>query len=412
MAATKYIFRPGTARAPGGGVAMTNPSGAIKGPTPQPTLASQTLGPNGEPIHTPSAAGTPSTAPASTVTHDRLVERSLSAALAAIEIYNKPSLAYREEAFAVLIVNAWELLLKAKLLKDADNRIESILAVNNEGKLKFSRTAKVPLTIDVLNASLKVRLPGPVAENIKALVEIRDSAVHLCCENDEALTYMVFTLAAASLKNYARLMLDWFGRSLKQYNFFVLPLAFAYNFRTLDALELDRRPDAIRQMIEAITKTQSGLDDPDGYSFVCEIRTEVRAAPKFADGADYTTAIDPKAGPGSTAHVRLQAVIDKYPLTYKELMDKVRWQMPRVRPAQVDHLLRTKVKGNPKLSAYNFRSKAHERRHTETGVLPKDIAVLYNEDVVRVVLSAFGAVDRPAGTLPRVAGKPLPFVPE
>jgi Domain of unknown function (DUF3644) len=44
----------------------------------------------------------------------QLAEKSMAADLAAIEIYNKPNFVYREESFSILI-NAWELLLKAKL---------------------------------------------------------------------------------------------------------------------------------------------------------------------------------------------------------------------------------------------------------------------------------------------------------
>jgi hypothetical protein len=33
--------------------------------------------------------------------------------VAAIEIYNKPRFEYRDEVFAILLLNAWELLLKA-----------------------------------------------------------------------------------------------------------------------------------------------------------------------------------------------------------------------------------------------------------------------------------------------------------
>ncbi len=50
--------------------------------------------------------------------YKRLLDKSIAAALAAIEVYNKPHFRYREESFVVLLVNAWELLLKAKLLKD------------------------------------------------------------------------------------------------------------------------------------------------------------------------------------------------------------------------------------------------------------------------------------------------------
>ena len=46
--------------------------------------------------------------------------------LSAIEIYNKPDFKYREETFAILAINSWELLLKARLLKLNSYRINSI----------------------------------------------------------------------------------------------------------------------------------------------------------------------------------------------------------------------------------------------------------------------------------------------
>ena len=45
---------------------------------------------------------------------NRLLEKSLSAALLGIELYNKPNIEYREESFAIFIINAYELLFKAK----------------------------------------------------------------------------------------------------------------------------------------------------------------------------------------------------------------------------------------------------------------------------------------------------------
>lgn len=48
------------------------------------------------------------------------------AAVAAIEVYNKPAFAYREEAFALLMTNAWELLLKAKWVMDHSDAEESL----------------------------------------------------------------------------------------------------------------------------------------------------------------------------------------------------------------------------------------------------------------------------------------------
>ena len=45
-----------------------------------------------------------------------LLDRTVLAMVAAIEIYNKPGFPYRNESFTILAINGWELLLKAKWL--------------------------------------------------------------------------------------------------------------------------------------------------------------------------------------------------------------------------------------------------------------------------------------------------------
>lgn len=48
---------------------------------------------------------------------DLLRKKSIEAFLLAIEIYNKPTIKYRVEGFALFAINAWELMLKAYLIK-------------------------------------------------------------------------------------------------------------------------------------------------------------------------------------------------------------------------------------------------------------------------------------------------------
>ena len=56
----------------------------------------------------------------------RLLQNAEAALISAIEIYNKPTFAYREETFAILALNAWELLLKAKLLEIKGNKLSCL----------------------------------------------------------------------------------------------------------------------------------------------------------------------------------------------------------------------------------------------------------------------------------------------
>ncbi len=52
----------------------------------------------------------------------KLLENSIEAYILALETINRLSIKYRMETFTYLICNAWELMLKAKIIQDAGNR--------------------------------------------------------------------------------------------------------------------------------------------------------------------------------------------------------------------------------------------------------------------------------------------------
>ena len=52
----------------------------------------------------------------------RFLQKAEAALLSSIEVYNQPTFAYREETFSILALNAWELLVKGKLLAEHGNK--------------------------------------------------------------------------------------------------------------------------------------------------------------------------------------------------------------------------------------------------------------------------------------------------
>ena len=74
---------------------------------------------------------------------DRLYTKSESAMIAAIEVYNKPTFAYREETFSILAINAWELLLKARILSENENQLRSIYVLEHKQKADGSKSARM-----------------------------------------------------------------------------------------------------------------------------------------------------------------------------------------------------------------------------------------------------------------------------
>jgi hypothetical protein len=172
--------------------------------------------------------------------HSRFVDKAEAALVAAVEVYNKPAFAYREETFALLMINAWELLLKAKLLKDGSNKPKCIRVYEKRqtksGKLSTKlylrrNRAGNPMTIALgacvvkLDADAAARLSPAIKANLDALVEVRDNAAHYI-HASAVLARQVLELGSAAIKNFVLLAKRWFDRDLSHSLALVLPLSF------------------------------------------------------------------------------------------------------------------------------------------------------------------------------------------
>lgn len=325
--------------------------------------------------------------------YENLLENSIQAMLAAIEIYNKPDFKYRGQVFSILLVNSWELLLKAKILKDNNDQIESLYVTLSNGSFKRNRTGNF-LTIEIFSASNKLNLSPTISENLNCLIDIRDTAIHFF--HDETLDYAIYTLGIASLKNYQRLVKEWFDESLQQYNFYILPIGFAYNFETLSIIDFQNKPDIVKNIINSIKNAQSNLEESE-YHFICEIKTNVVSAKKFTgdNPPDITTVIDQTADTGHIFIQKIQNLIDKYPLSYIEMVEKIKKQRPDAKLNVINQIIRnTGLKTNKDYSAYNFRTKKQSNDYERTGDLPSAVLSIYNEAAVRFIVGKISELEQ------------------
>ena len=132
-----------------------------------------------------------------------LRSNSIAAILAAIEIYNKPQMFYRNECFSILLVNAWELLLKAILSKNK----QRIFYPKETGQGYRS------LTLQDTSEKVKPFFPSeisyePVAQNIKVLTNYRNNSIHYY--NQKGFDVIIYGLAQTSIINYRDLLLSIF----------------------------------------------------------------------------------------------------------------------------------------------------------------------------------------------------------
>lgn len=147
-----------------------------------------------------------------------LLRNSKSAMLAAIEIYNKPAFEYRDECFVILLLNAWELVLKALLSKNGQSIFYSKQRGTPYKTLSWS---------DAFTRSQKWfpkdLPPLPVRRNLDLLSTYRDNAVHFY--NAKSFGSLIYALAQTSIVNYKDLLQSGFDVDLgKEISWQLLPL--------------------------------------------------------------------------------------------------------------------------------------------------------------------------------------------
>lgn len=312
----------------------------------------------------------------------RLAEHSINSALSAIEIYNKPDFKDREQIFCVLMAVAWESLLKSRLVSQNRNKLNCLYVKESSGRYKRNRNNQ-PHTIDIYEALRRCSVNRTAEANIKRLVEIRDAVVHLTADSP-ALPYVVFTIGTASLRNYAKLVKEWFKMSLAEYHFYILPLAFDTPFETLRTVDLQREPSEIQSLIEAISTDQNNFRESAGYSFVCEIEMKLISAKKITESTDLVAAVS-SDGTGAKIVQRTVSPLDKYPLSANELNSKVREDVSGVTKGMVWNAIKElDLKTDSRYSKYSYRTHKDE----EAGPA-KASGSIYNLDCVKVLVQHF-----------------------
>lgn len=276
------------------------------------------------------AATTPD-APA--ITSRQLLDKSVQAALSAIEIYNKPDFRYREEAFAILMCNAWELLLKAKILADNGENLDSIVAtrqVRDAASGEIKAVAKTNRSGNALTLGLgylaSVMLERKVdhfskecVKNLEVLMELRDNAVHLVAD-DLALARKVLEIGTASLKNYLKVSADWFGTDFSRYNFFLMPISFFHGFESVSALSLRPASAESQRFLDYLSEAEREGEEDSPHYVTLAIETKVVKA-KGGDGVAVRWTNDPAA---PAMRIREDDLLERYPYDSSDLIAKLR----------------------------------------------------------------------------------------
>lgn len=231
-------------------------------------------------------------------TYRSLLDKSIGSMLSAIEIYNKPNFQYREETFAILAVNAWELLLKAYYLRLNKYKLKAIYelqpALNKNGTKSKRKTVVAlnrcgnPKTLSLNDILSRLKqlgiLKNNLIDNIEALIELRDNAIHFT--NTNSITKQVQELGFACIKNYIAIIKTWkLEIDLSDYNFYLMPLAYIDERKVVDGALTTETENYIKLIKEKLSHEDK---DDDDYDIAISIDVDFKKGNSFdAVGFSY-----------------------------------------------------------------------------------------------------------------------------
>lgn len=283
--------------------------------------------------------------------HKSFVDKSIGAAISAIEIYNKPDFKYREETFSILMINSWELLLKGKIIKENAGDLKSIYVLVNKigkkgNKLKTLtpelNKSQTPKTIGLSKCLTiceqePINLNQAVKENILLLMEIRHTAIHFQ-HADLFLSKKVFEIGTASLKNYLTLIREWFNYDLSIYNFFLMPMTFFHEFEAISSFSVNSNKGQIKNLLKYINEKEKAAPSDERNDFNISLKLETKFVKSTSTESllvNYST--DPDA---IKINVQEEDALKNYPYDYEKLTSALKNRYSDFKVNQKYHYLR------------------------------------------------------------------------
>jgi len=257
-----------------------------------------------------------------------LLDKSISAMLSAIEIYNKPNFEYRAETFAILAINSWELLFKSKWLLNNNNKISSLYVYENKnnknGCKSKKKTIKLTRSNNPFTSSInyiacclieKGQLNKTVWLSVESLIELRDCAIHFYNYSNK-FNLRIQELGSASLRNYVLVLKEWFNKDLTRYNLYLMPLAFSTIENAAELIVLNTEEKNFFKYVESLE--ESNKENSTDYALSLNIDFNFTKS-KTDSAIHVALSNDPSA---VLIKLTEEQVREKYPYGHSELVKK------------------------------------------------------------------------------------------
>ena len=217
---------------------------------------------------------------------DKLIEKSKECFAMAIEIYNKPTIKYRVEGFSLFICNAWELMLKAYLIKR-----------DGEDSIYYKDNPERTITLENCIKKIFTNEKTPLRRNLEKIIELRNTSTHFITEEYEMVYIPLFQ---ACVLNFVDKMNEFHGVDMTE----VVPqnfLTLVVSMKALDeeAIKVKYPEEIATKLIESSHKLQPMIDENnqgfaikvEHYHYLTKKKEEATSFVKVDNNAESTVKI-------------------------------------------------------------------------------------------------------------------------
>ena len=292
--------------------------------------------------------------------YKKLVEKAIEASLAAVEIYNKPNIQYREETFSILMLNAWEILLKARMIQHT-GKLQSIHELqpvykkdgskSNRKKTKLNRSGN-PNTIGLQRAANLVRenpnngIDNSCLNNLLLLQEIRDNSVHFQNVSAE-LGRRIQEIGTAALKNFVVAVENWFGVDLKRYNFYLMPLTFHSTSDVIESLGGGNEPQHVRRLLNKISEVEQEYPASNTQGFVVTMQVKLKFV-RTSDEQSVPVRVSRDDPDAISVMVSEDDILKNFPWVYGDLTQRLKLRYTDFKVNADYHKIRKSIENEQK----------------------------------------------------------------
>lgn len=182
-----------------------------------------------------------------------LMKNSVAGMFSAIEIHNKPAIEYRYEMVVLLLLNSWELLLKAYLYKFH----KDIKLFHKDGTTKQFENC-----LNLVSMKLENDFSSQ-AENLNVLYNYRNQVAHFYIEEIDPI---LFSLVSKSIIFYSKFLKDHFRLDLsEQSNLILLPVGFKRPISPIDYISntsiSEKASNEVKEFLQTIIDATGRLND-------------------------------------------------------------------------------------------------------------------------------------------------------